>query len=453
MVHCVVLPYPAQGHINPMHQFSKLLQQQGVKVTLVTTLSYCKNLQNLPSSVALETISDGFDNGGIGEAGTYKAYLERFWQVGPNTLAELFQKLGRSGDPVHCVIYDAFFPWVLDVANRFGMVCAAFLTQNMSVNTIYYHVCLGKLRVPLTENHISLPLLPELQLMDIPSFFFPTDVNNPVLLDLLVCQFSNIDRADWILCNSFHELENEINDWTKKIWSKFRTIGPCTTSMILKQRLTDDEGHSVTQFKSEECMKWLDDKPKQSVIYVSFGSMAVLNEEQIKEIAYGLRDCESFFLWVLRSEEETKLPKNFEKKSEKGLVVGWCSQLKVLAHESIGCFVTHCGWNSSLEALSLGVPMVAMPHWSDQSTNAKQIVDVWKMGIRVTVDEKEIVRGEELKYCIMEIMRSERGKEVKSNMMQWKALASQAVSEKGSSHKNIAEFVDSLFNLQQGIAK
>ncbi|XP_006587791.1 mogroside IE synthase isoform X3 [Glycine max] len=271
MVHCVVLAYPAQGHINPMHHFSKLLQQQGVKVTLVTTFSYCKSLQNIPSSIALKSISDGFDNSGLAEAGNWKVYLERFWQVGPKTLAELLEKHDRS----------------------------------------------------------------------------------------------------------------------------------------------------------------------------------VLDEEQIREIAYVLRDSDqSYFLWVVKASEETKLPKDFEKKSEKGLVVGWCSQLKVLAHEAVGCFVTHWGWNSTLEALSLGVPMVAMPYWFDQSINAKLIVDVWKMGIRATVDEQKIVRGEVLKYCIMEKMNSEKGKEVKGNMVQWKALAARFVSKEGSSHKNIAEFVNSLFNLQ-----
>lgn len=450
VVHCVVLAYPAQGHINPMHNFCKLLQQQGVKVTLVTTLSYSKNLQNIPASIALETISDGFDNRGFAESGNWKAYLERFWQVGPKTLAELLEKLGRSGDPVDCVVYNSFFPWALEVAKRFGIVGAVFLTQNMSVNSIYYHVQQGNLCVPLTKSEISLPLLPKLQHEDMPTFFFPTCVDNSLLLDLVVGQFSNIDKADWILCNSFSEMEKEVTDWTKKIWPKFRTIGPSITSMILNKRLTDDEDDGVTQFKSEECIKWLDDKPKQSVVYVSFGSVVVLNEEQIEEIAYGLSDSESYFLWVLR--EETKLPKDFAKKSEKGLVIGWCSQLKVLAHEAIGCFVTHCGWNSTLEALSLGVPMVAMPNWSDQCTNAKLIEDVWKMGIRARVDEKKIVRGEVLKYCIMEIMNSEKGKEVKRNIMQWKALAARAVSEEGSSHKNIAEFVNSLFNLKQGIA-
>ncbi|KAK7374422.1 hypothetical protein VNO80_07852 [Phaseolus coccineus] len=445
MVHCLVLAYPAQGHINPMHYFSKLLQQKGVRVTFVTTFSFCKKLQNVPASISLETISDGFDKGGVDEAGSYKSYFERFWQVGPKSLGDLLERVGRSGEGVDCVIYDSAFPWALEVAKRLEIAGAAFLTQNMFVNSIYYHVHQGKLSLPITQNEISLPFLPKLQHQDMPTFFFPTDANNAALLDLLLSQFSNIHKADWILCNSLYHMEKELTDWTMKIWSNLRTIGPCSTSMLLNKRLRDDEDEGdVTQFKDEECMKWLDDKPKQCVVYVSFGSMGVVKEEQIKEVAYGLRDSESYFLWTMRASEENKLPKDFEKRSEKGLVVRWCSQVKVLAHEAIGCFVTHCGWNSVLEALSLGVPMLAMPCWSDQYTNAKLIADVWNLGIRAEVDDKNIVRGQVLKHCIMEIMKSERGKKVKRNAMEFKALAEHAISEEGKSHKNTVEFLNSL---------
>jgi pathogen-inducible salicylic acid glucosyltransferase len=208
-VHCLVLPYPLQGHINPMLQFSKLLQHEGVRVTLVTTLYHRKNLQTVPPSFTIETISDGFDNGGVEEAGGYKPYLDRFWQVGPKTLAELIEKFGTLGDKVDCVIYNSFFPWALDVAKRFGIVGVCYLTQNMSVNSIYYHVHLGKLKVPLVEDEISLPLLPRFELGDMPSFFLAKG-ENQILLDLLAGQFSNIDKADWILCNTFYELEKEV---------------------------------------------------------------------------------------------------------------------------------------------------------------------------------------------------------------------------------------------------
>ncbi|CAI8613325.1 unnamed protein product [Vicia faba] len=181
-------------------------------------------------------------------------------------------------------------------------------------------------------------------------------------------------------------------------------------------------------------MEWLNNKPKGSVVYVSFGSLASLNEEQFEEVAYGLKYYESYFLWVVRPSEETNLPKDFEKKTQKGLVVTWCSQLKVLAHESIGCLVTHCGWNSILEAISLGVPIVAMPQWSDQATNAKFIVDVWKIGIRVPSDEKQVVRRSGMKDCILEIMDGDKGIEIKNNVMQLKDLATSVVGVGGSSH-------------------
>ncbi|PQQ12557.1 UDP-glycosyltransferase 74E2-like [Prunus yedoensis var. nudiflora] len=108
------------------------------------------------------------------------------------------------------------------------------------------------------------------------------------------------------------------------------------------------------------CIKWLDLKKACTVVYVSFGSVANLEEKQMEELALGLKRSKTSFMWVVRESEIQKLPSNFEEQtSEKGLVVNWCPQLQALAHRAIGCFMTHCGWNSTLEALSLGVPMVA----------------------------------------------------------------------------------------------
>nr|KYP49246.1 putative UDP-glucosyltransferase At1g05670 family [Cajanus cajan] len=442
--HCLVLAYPLQGHINPMIQFSKLLEHQGVRITLVTTRFYCNNLQKVPPSIALETISDGFDEGGLTEAGSYRAYLDRFWKVGPVSFAGLLEKLCESKNHVDCVIYDSFFPWALDIAKRFGIMGAVFLTQNMSVNSVYYHVHLGNLQVPLTQHEFSLPALPKLQLEDMPSFFL-SYVEQPYILDFFVDQFSNLDKADWVLCNSFYELDKEVTDWITKIWPKFRNIGPNIPSMFLDKRYKDDHDYGAAQFKSEECIEWLDDKPKGSVVYVSFGSLAMFGGEQMEELAYGLRECSSYFLWVVRASEENKLPKDFEKKSEKGLVVTWCSQLEVLAHEAIGCFVTHCGWNSTLETLCLGVPTITIPYWSDQTTNAKLMADVWKIGIRAPTDQKKIVRRETLKHCIKKVMELEEGKVMKSNSIQWKSSALRAVGEGGSSYESIVEFTNKLF--------
>lgn len=101
-------------------------------------------------------------------------------------------------------------PWCLDVAKRFGIIGAAYLTQNLAMNSIYYHVHLVKLKPPFAEQVISLPALPQLQHRDMPSFYF-TYEQDPTYLDFVVVQFSNIEKADWILCNSFFELEKELS--------------------------------------------------------------------------------------------------------------------------------------------------------------------------------------------------------------------------------------------------
>ncbi|KAL7264064.1 hypothetical protein ACSBR1_002089 [Camellia fascicularis] len=447
--HCLVLPYPIQGHINPMLQFSKRLEHKGVKVRLaITQFIFNKTMNGTSSSsISVETISDGYDEGGPEAAsGGYEEYLPRFREVGSKTLAGLVVKFGNMGCPVDCIVYDAFLPWGLDVAREFGLIGAVFFTQSCAVDNIYYHVYNGHLKLPLTETtNIMVPGLPPLEISDMPSFVSVPQVYPP-LLKVVVNQFANVGEADWVLCNTFHKLEDELVDWMAKIWP-LRTIGPTIPSMYLDKRLQDNKeyGFSIFKPKTDACMKWLDRRSNGSVVYVSFGSLTQLGVDQMEEIAWGLKNSNYYFLWVVRDTEQPKLPKNFMAETVKnGLVVSWCPQLDVLAHRAIGCFVTHSGWNSTLEALSLGVPMVAMPQCTDQPTNAKYVMDVWGMGVRAQCDERGMVRREEVEGCIREVMEGERGKEIRRNAMKWGELAIEAVDEGGSSDKNIDEFVAKL---------
>ncbi|XP_059627608.1 UDP glycosyltransferase 9-like [Cornus florida] len=163
----------------------------------------------------------------------------------------------------------------------------------------------------------------------------------------------------------------------------------------------------------------------------------------MEELAWGLMTSSNTysFLWVVRASEESKLRSNFKNALDsKGLVVNWCPQLEVLAHQVVGCFVTHCGWNSTLEALSLGVPMVVMPQWTDPTTNAKCIVDLWNVGVRVRVDsEKGVVSRDEIELCARQVIEGERGNELGNNAVRWKELAKEAVDEGGSSDNDIEE--------------
>lgn len=207
--HVLVLPYPAQGHINPMLQFSKRLVSRGIKITLANTVYisnssvFAQSKPNFP--INFDTISDGFDQGGYAQAQTADAYLSSLGTIGSQTLASLIKKLDEFGRPVDVLVYDGFLPWALDVAKKFGLLGAVFFTQSCAVNNIYYHVHQGLVSLPLSQSSssvLSIPGLPLLQSWETPSpkkFF-----------DLVVNQFSNVDQADWVFYNTFHKLEEEV---------------------------------------------------------------------------------------------------------------------------------------------------------------------------------------------------------------------------------------------------
>ncbi|KAL3360458.1 hypothetical protein AABB24_013732 [Solanum stoloniferum] len=209
--HCLILPFPVQGHINPMLQFSKRLQSKRVKITIALTKSFLKNMKELPTSISIEAISDGYDDGGLHQAGTFVAYITRFKEVGSDTLSQLIQKLANSGCPVNCIVYDPFLPWAVEVAKNFGLISAAFFTQNCAVDDIYYHVHKGVIKLPPTQNDEEI-LIPGLsctiESSDVPTFVISPEAER--ILEVMVNQFSNLDKVDWVLINSFYELEKEV---------------------------------------------------------------------------------------------------------------------------------------------------------------------------------------------------------------------------------------------------
>ncbi|GMY32907.1 UDP-glycosyltransferase 74E2-like [Fagus crenata] len=443
-IHILVIPYPIQGHINPILQFSKRLASKGPRVTFVTTTSISKSIQaHAYRSLHIETISDGSEE--VENFESLDERLKRFKSRVSQSLAKLIQKHNSSRYPPKFIVYDSIIPWVLNVARQLGLDGAPFFTQACVVNAINYHAHQGAIQMPLEGSSISLPSMPSLAINDLPSFFNDTGMY-AVELNLVVNQFSNFQEANWLFCNTFDKLEHEVVNWMANKWP-IKTIGPSIPSMYLDKRLEDDKEYGLNLFKPnmDACLRWLDAKEIGSVVYTSFGSLATLGEEQMEELTWGLKNTNCNFLWVFREAEEKKLPINFLRETaEKGLIVSWCPQLEVLAHKAIGCFMSHCGWNSTLEALSLGVPMVAMPQCADQTTNAKFIVDVWKVGVRIKVNERGIVTKEEIELCIRRVMEGEGGKEMKRNSVQWKRLAKEAMDEGGSSDKNIEEFVASL---------
>ncbi|KAK8571464.1 hypothetical protein V6N12_027553 [Hibiscus sabdariffa] len=450
-VHVLVIPYPSQGHINPMLQFSKRLSSKGLKPTFATTKFISQTMGPellLGSDIDFNTISDGCDQGGFLEANDINDYLVRLQAAGSRSLTELVVKYRNTPHPIDCILYDAFLPWALDVAKQFGLVGAAFFTQACAVNYIYYCAHHGVLSLPVSSSAapIAIPGLPLLELRDMPSFIYVAG-SYPSYFEMVLSQFSNVDQADFILVNTFYKLEQEVVDSMSKVMTPpLLTIGPTIPSVYLDQKLENDKDYDLNLFKLDSTSThWLTSKTPGSVVYVSFGSMANLSIDQMEELARGLKKTGFDFLWVVRSSEIAKVPDGFaEEMGDRALIANWISQTEVLAHEAVGCFFTHGGWNSTIEALCLGVPMVVMPQWTDQTTDAKLVQDVWKVGVRVEVGEDGIVSRDEIEGCIRQVMEAERGKAMKENAPKWKELSVEAVCEGGSSDKNIDGFVSKI---------
>ncbi|XP_074322442.1 UDP-glucosyltransferase 74AE2-like isoform X3 [Apium graveolens] len=441
-IHVFVVVYPVQGHINPMLQFSKRLASKNVRVTLITTSAY-KNLnENQPTNptILFDYISDGFSGekpSGIAD------FVETFKNESSKSLPELIEKQRKTEYPVSAIVYDSFMPWVLDISKKFGLYGVSFFTHSCVVSTIYYHTSKGSLRIPVENgNVVSLPSISCLEMGDLPSFVSDLD-SYPGVLKLVLDRFSNFEEADCLFFNSFDNLENEVVNWLSSKW-KIMTIGPSVPSMFLDKRLADDRDYGLSLFKpdGDACIKWLDGKDSDSVVYVSFGSLANLEQDYMDEIAWGLLDSKCSFIWVVRDTEKSKLSEKFvEESADRGLIVNWSPQLEVLAHKAVGSFMTHCGWNSTLEALSLGVPMMVVPQWTDQTTNAKYIVDVWQTGVRVKAHDKEKITREDVTKSVKDVMEGTKREELKANALKFKEMALEAMSEGGSSDKNIDDFI------------
>ncbi|CAK9137828.1 unnamed protein product [Ilex paraguariensis] len=265
--HVLVLPYPGQGHINPLLQFAKRLASKGVKATLATTHYTVKSI--CAPKVGVESISDGFDQGGFAQARNEDVYLKSFRENGSRTLSELIQKYKNSSSPVNCVVYDSFLPWALDVAKQNSIFGAAFFTNSATVCAIFCRIHHGLLSLPvkIEDTPMMIPGLPPLNFPDLPSFLKAPE-SYPAYLKMKLSQFSNLDQADWIFGNTFETLESEAVESVSELWPG-ELIGPMVPSAYLDDRIDGDKGYGaiqrVTYHRSPS--PWALDVAKQNSIF------------------------------------------------------------------------------------------------------------------------------------------------------------------------------------------
>lgn len=288
------------------------------------------------------------------------------------------------------------------------------------------HVSGTKLEEPLPE-------FPPLKLEDLPSETYH---------DLLETLVRETKTSQGVICNTFEEIEDSS---IAKVQQTFPVpifpIGPlhkqCPASAI-----------SISP-QDQTSIAWLTTQAPKSVLYVSFGTVASMSKTEFLELAWGLLQSMVPFLWVVRpgliqgSEANDPLPEGYlEIVAERGYIVKWAPQFEVLSHPAVGGFWTHNGWNSTLESICEGVPMLCQPLFSDQFMNARHVSDNWRVGLKL---EKGIKRGE-IARAIRKLMLEEEGARMRSRVTDLKEKAALGLKEGGSSYKSLKKLISYLLS-------
>ncbi|KAM7505356.1 hypothetical protein LguiB_004260 [Lonicera macranthoides] len=293
-----------------------------------------------------------------------------------------------------------------------------------------------------------IPGMKGIRLKDIPSVIRTTDPND-ILFNYTMESTMRSSKASANVIHTFKELEADIVSSLSTMIPQVYTIGPL--QLLLNQVLKEENryltsiGYSL--WKEEPlCLKWLDTREPSSVLYVNFGSIAVMSSEKLVEFALGLANSGQDFLWIIRPDlvmgESAILPLEFQEVTkERGFIAGWCPQEQVLSHQSVGGFLTHCGWNSTIESLSAGVPMICLPFLGDQSTNCRYTCTEWEVGLEIDGDFKK----DDVEKVARELMEGEKGKRLKNKAMEWKKEAEKATGAHGSSFLNLDMLVKKFF--------
>nr|AHK12774.1 UDP-glycosyltransferase 4 [Litchi chinensis] len=213
-----------------------------------------------------------------------------------------------------------------------------------------------------------------------------------------------------------------------------------TLGVEVSQRRSFQSNISTSQRATRGALPWLDRQKPASVVYIGFGSVSILSPDELLAVAEALEARKVPFIWSLKKSLQEGLPKGFlERTKSDGIVVSWAPQLDVLAHNAVGVFVNHAGWNSALESIGSGVPMICRPFFGDHTINAKMIEAVWEVGI--TVDGGFFTKAGLLR-CLDLILSQEKGKKIRENVRNIKHLTEKAIGVGGSSTKNLKALVD-----------
>ncbi|GAB2263171.1 hypothetical protein Droror1_Dr00004168 [Drosera rotundifolia] len=465
--HVLLFPNPQPGHISPFLDLAELLCLSGLPhVTFLTTLQMQHRLLNHSNTVSrfapypgfqLEGISDGLSPSD--SVRTVKEVIDSYRSL-YTTTKDLLKAMLASGalgggdnhrPQVTCFIADGSLEFLMDVAEQFNIPVISFHTY--SAATTWLTFC-----VPEIIQEGKLPFAGDddgkiRTIKGLEGLLRAKDMGTSPkeLGQFILSSAARHQQTKATIFNTFEELEGSILTYIRTRCPSTYAIGPLHTH--LAHRSSQSLSSSSILQEDKSCMKWLDSQPMKTVVYVSFGSQAVLKKEEFLELWHGLISSGKKFLWVMRERlaEEELSRDQMEKESDgRGYVVSWAPQRDVLAHPAIGCFLTHCGWNSVLEGLVAGVPMICWPHYGDQQLNGRCVSEVYKIGVYL----KDYPCERDAIARVVNQVMGQKKKELGISSESLAASSKKAVSEGGSSFNifhQLVDFIGSLVHEKSGI--
>ncbi|CAI9774882.1 unnamed protein product [Fraxinus pennsylvanica] len=421
-----------------MIQLANILHDKGFNIIIILTKYNCPNLSKYPHFI-LHLIPDGLSESEVSTAHTevvhtIKLLNERCVKPFRDCLTRLL-----SDDPIVCLVTDSAWYFTQQVADNLRI--PRFVHRTSSVCSLLAFAALPLLQdkgyLTMKDSEMDEPVLelPPLKVKDIPTI---ETRNLEEEYQSTAIMVEETKKASGLIINTFKELEEpELAKLGEQFLMPTFAIGP------FHKYFSASSSSLWTQDRSS--ISWLDTQSPKSVIYVSFGSVAAMYEEKLNEVAWGLANSDQPFLWVVRpglvhgSEWNEILSKEFlEAISRRGYIVKWAPQQEVLSHPSTGGFWTHSGWNSTLESICEGVPMICSPFFGDQKVNSRYVNDIWKVGIKL---EKGLDRVE-IRSAIKKLMAGKEGEDMRKNIMCLKEKLDICLKSGGSSHQSLDNLVD-----------
>ncbi|XP_055828357.1 7-deoxyloganetic acid glucosyltransferase-like [Solanum dulcamara] len=452
--HVIIFPFPAHGHVNSMLKLAHLLSLSNFHIIFLVTvdthdrlLSHTDVLSRFGSEFQLQALPHEISMDVVNTRDGISMLYDSL-----NTFAKPFLREFIANSTVTCLIADGILSMAADVAQEINLPIIYFRT--VSACSFWSYFCIPDLiqagQLPLKGNAMDLTLMKVkgmedfLRGRDLPSFCRASDLTSPDIR-IVMTETRQTPRARGLILNTFEDLEGPILSHIRTVCPNVYTIG--AVHALLKARLATKSTSSNSLWQEDESyLCWLDTQPPKSVIYVSFGSVAGLTKDELLEFWYGLVNSEQKFLWVMRpdlligQEKKYEIPIELDQGTKaRGYMADWVPQEKVLAHRAIGGFLTHSGWNSTLESIVEGVPMICWPRFADQQINSRFVGGVWKMGL----DIKDTCDRDIIAKSIRDLMEKRNG-EFSQTTKHMATLAKRAVNEGGSSYVNLDRLIQDI---------